>query len=68
MRSLAMLLCHLAKLKKHGSHELASCDRVLFGSVEKKREQKDFRSEKEMISAVRTGMKTIAIRILSKVF
>jgi hypothetical protein len=47
---------------------LAPCDFFLFECWKKEREEKNFRSENEVISAVRTILKAIPIRMLSEVF
>jgi hypothetical protein len=43
------------------SHDLAPCGFFLFGYLKKEREEKNFRSENEVISALRTILEAIPI-------
>jgi hypothetical protein len=47
---------------------LEPCDFFLFEYLKKEQEERNFRSENKMISAVRTILKAIPIRMLSEVF
>jgi hypothetical protein len=50
------------------SHDIAPYDFFLFGYLKKELKEKNFRSENEMISAVRTVLNAIQIRVLSEMF
>jgi hypothetical protein len=50
------------------SLDLAPWDFFLFGYLKKEREGRNFRSENEMMEAVRIILKAIPIRVLSEVF